>query len=116
MNYSRKSLANKMGIGIDTLRYYEKIKLVPNPDRGKNGYRIYHDEDVNRLKLIIKAKKYGFTLEEIKTILKISKNNGLSKDDIIQMIQHKMKDVDKQIIELNELKQILYAGLKTIQE
>lgn len=60
-------LEKMSGLPRDTIRYYEKIRLLPAPKRSANGYRIYTDEHLAILRFILKGKAIGFSLKEIKT-------------------------------------------------
>ncbi len=74
--YLRKQVADKTNIHIETLRYYEKIRLINPPERTEKGYRIYHDEIINKINFIKSAKESEFTLEEIKELFMISENQN----------------------------------------
>ena len=107
MNYTRKSLAKEAGIGIETLRYYEKMELIKPPARASNGYRVYTEEDANKIKHILGAKKYGFSLREIKIMIDKDENMKLDSNDFEILFRDKIKDIDKQINELKSLKKLL---------
>ncbi|MGA2141013.1 MAG: MerR family transcriptional regulator [Brevinematales bacterium] len=107
MNYTRKSLAKEAGIGIETLRYYEKMELIKPPARASNGYRVYTEEDANKIKHILGAKKYGFSLREIKIMIDKAENMKLDSNDFEILFRDKIKDIDKQINELKSLKKLL---------
>jgi len=66
------TLARLAEVSVDTIRYYEKLALIPPARRGDSGYRLYADEDVQRLCFIRRAKALGFTLEEIAGLLELS--------------------------------------------
>lgn len=62
-------IANKVGMNLETIRYYEKLKLLPKPKRKTDSrYRIYDESDLKRLLFIKRAKELGFTLKEIKEL------------------------------------------------
>jgi len=61
-------LAAAVGVGIDTVRYYERRGLLPEPPRGDGGYRQYAEADVARLQHVLRAKALGFTLAEIREL------------------------------------------------
>jgi len=65
------ALADKAGINLETVRYYEKIGLMPKPKRKESHYRIYDENDFARLKFIVRAKELGFTLKEISELLSL---------------------------------------------
>ena len=62
-------LADEVGVSIDTVRFYEKRGLLPEPARTAGGYRAYSPEDTWRLRFILRAKELGFTLREIADLL-----------------------------------------------
>lgn len=95
-------LSKKTGLSVETIRYYESIKLISKPKTTENGYREYPINFVNTLCFIIKLKKSNFTLREIKTILK-SKNCK----NINQAVREKIKFLSKQINENLKVKEKL---------
>jgi DNA-binding transcriptional MerR regulator len=114
MKYTRKSLAKKLGIGIETLRYYENQKLIPPPARDTNGYRMYTEEDANRINHIIVSKKYGFSLKELKTLFAATQKKSFSRKELIPLFQNKIHALDDQIKELRSLKKALQKLIQTI--
>ena len=69
-------LARRAGVGIDTVRFYERARLLPRPVRTASGYRTYGDADVERLRFIRRAKALGFTLDDIAELLTLSQGKG----------------------------------------
>ena len=95
------------GLSRETLRYYEKMGLL-NPQRRKtNGYRIYVADDLKRLEFILRTKKAGFTIGQIRELLDLKKNVNvtcrLGRDIAREQIRH----VDEKIIALREVRSIL---------
>lgn len=68
-----KSLAEVTGVHGETIRYYERIGLLPQPARGGNGYRRYGQEDARRLGFIRRARDLGFDIEEIRSLLALER-------------------------------------------
>ena len=64
-------LAKETGINIETVRYYENIKLLPKPMRKESRLRVYNENDLARVKFIVRSKELGFTLKEIKELLNL---------------------------------------------
>ena len=64
-------LADRLGVAVSTVRYYERIGLVPGPPRGPSGYRDYDDEAEARLLFVTRAKRIGLTLDEIAEVLPV---------------------------------------------
>ena len=70
---SRGSLAARTGVNSETIRYYEKIGLMPQPLRSAGGHRVYGQSDLKRLSFIRRSRELGFTLREIRDLRKIQK-------------------------------------------
>ena len=66
---TRGQLARKADVNFETIRYYEKMKLMPEPERTESGYRIYTQEAVTRIQFIKRAQELGFSLKEISELL-----------------------------------------------
>ncbi len=62
-------LAKRANVNTETLRYYEREGLLPEPERTESGYRLYADEDVKRVQFIKRAQELGFSLKEVKELL-----------------------------------------------
>lgn len=106
--YTRKDLSELFNIGKETLRYYENINLIPNPVRNGNGYRVYSEEDVIRIKFIIRMKNYGFSLREISDLIKVVSNDKCANQDrLVDYIDNKITGVKNEIKELYQLIEIL---------
>lgn len=103
-------LAQRSGVGIDTVRYYEKEGLLPRAQRLASGYRVYDQQDVRRLRFVRRAKALGFTLPEIRELLALSDHRD---DDMATMktaATEKLADVRAKIAELNRIRE----GLETL--
>ena len=69
---TRGQLAKQSGCNIETVRYYERVGLMPEPDRTESGYRIYDESHIARLRFIQRSKDLGFTSERIREFLNLS--------------------------------------------
>lgn len=105
--YTRRELSEKIGIGFDTLRYYEKFGLLKIPARGLNKYRQYDDYTAERLIFIKQSKKCGFTLNEIKKTLDLLENSESCDTNSDDIIDSKMQAIDEKINELIMMKDML---------
>lgn len=65
-------VAGELRVNPKTIRYYESMGLIPAPSRNRSGYRVFADEDIERLEFILRAKRLDFSLEHIGEILKVS--------------------------------------------
>jgi DNA-binding transcriptional MerR regulator len=70
--YTRKDLSELFNIGKETLRYYENINLIPNPTRNESGYRVYSEDDVVRIKFIVRLIELLKTVKDVKAVLHVN--------------------------------------------
>lgn len=107
--YGIGELASRLEINKETIRYYEKIGLLSEAKRSENGYRVYSKEDIDKIKLILILKKFGFTLKEIKILLSKAYDDMWCSNiqNVENVARNKMEDIDKKIEELNKTKQLL---------
>jgi len=95
--------AEVLGLSADTLRYYEKIGLVPRVGKNQSGRRTYSEKDVARLKFVQHAQGIGFSLAEIGQLLKLRENPLKSSKATRTMAQRKCEDIQKQISTLKTM-------------
>lgn len=108
-------LAEITGFTKDTIRYYEKFGLLKKQiKRNPNNYKDYTEEAVTILNYVKLGKKYGFTLNEIKELIKISKNNNAMCEVLKLRAIKKMDDINQEIKRLTNLKKQLRTGLKEL--
>lgn len=69
-------LSRRSGVNIETIRYYERVKVLPPPPRSANGRRVYGPAETRTLAFIRRSRELGFTLDEIRTLLTLSAYNG----------------------------------------
>ena len=100
-------LAKRFGVNVRTLRYYEEIGLLPAA-RLESGYRAYSEADAQRLRFVLKAKRAGFSLEEIHTILRLGRH-GKACDYVRDAVARHISTLDAQIAELTALRAELLA-------
>ena len=97
-------VATTLDISTDTLRYYEKIKLMPKVHRNNGGVRFYSDKDISRLRFIKRAQKMGFSLEEIAQLLSFRENPQKAKPQVKELAHHKLEEVEHHLSELTTLR------------
>ena len=103
-------LAKSAGVPIDTVRYYERQRILPAPRRRSSGYRDYGSQDVSRLRFVRRAKALGFTLEEIRDLLALSGRRGRNMASVKGAAAAKLADVEHKLIELRRVRD----GLRTL--
>lgn len=106
-DYKVGEIAKKIGMNLETLRYYENIDLMPKPKRKESRYRVYDETDVKRLLFIKRSKELGFTLNEIKELLGLKIDTEAKCGDVKHLAEHKLKDVEKRISDLLDIKSVL---------
>jgi len=106
-NLTVGKLAKEVGINLETVRYYENIKLMPKPKRRDSGYRVYSEMDLDRLKFIKKSQQLGFTLKEIKELLFLRIDDETKCGDLKKLAEHKIGEVNSKIDELKKIKTAL---------
>ena len=100
-------VAKETALGIETIRFYERQGLIPDPPRRPSGYRQYPAETVARLLFIKRAKELGFSLKEIAEILKLRVDPETSAGAIKQRVEEKIRDVEGKIGSLRRMKKAL---------
>jgi MerR family mercuric resistance operon transcriptional regulator/MerR family Zn(II)-responsive transcriptional regulator of zntA len=105
--YHRKQLASMAGIHMETLRFYEKIRLVEPPARSENGYRIYTDQTLDRLRFIHSAKEAGFTLQEIRFLFEIVKDGPADQAQAARLLDQKVMELGEKITALQKMLETL---------
>lgn len=100
-------LAKAAGINGETVRYYERIGMMPRPRRRPSGYRFYSEDDLARLKFIIHAKDLGFTLREIRELLELRVDPETTCEDVRAQAEAKIADVQQKIADLQRIKTAL---------
>jgi DNA-binding transcriptional MerR regulator len=93
-------LADLAGISPDTLRHYERMKLLAVPRRSSGNYRLYPTEAVERVRLIRHALAVGFSLPELAKILKVRDKAGAPCRQVKRLLEEKMHRMDAQIADL----------------
>jgi MerR family transcriptional regulator, copper efflux regulator len=100
-------LAKSAGVGVETIRFYERQGLLPEPARRMSGYRSYGPDAVARLEFIRRAKDLGFTLNEIKSLLSLRRDPNSTAADVKREAQRKIQDVDEKIRNLQAIRRAL---------
>ncbi len=109
MNTSADSLtigavAKRVGVAIDTIRYYEREGLLPEPLRRASGYRSYGEGTIAQLRFIRRAKQLGFTLEEIRELLALSADRQRGVKAVKQRAQERLAALEQRIVELQRVR------------
>lgn len=103
MNYTIKQVAEKMGVTIPTLRYYDKEGLLPFIDKKPNGTRVFKDEDFQGLAIISCMKKSGVPIKDIKKYMDLCTDGDNTLNERLEIFLERKEVVQKQIEELNSV-------------
>jgi len=102
-------VAAQSGVSVDTLRYYERLGLLPVSARTDGGYRLYDPWVLDRLAFIKRAQSFGFTLDEIKQMLQLETAEPEACSRVLEMIEQKLEDLDRRYEEIKRLRRELAA-------
>lgn len=102
-----KRAAELSGVGVETVRFYEREGLIPEPPRSGSGYRQYPPEAVRRIRFIKRAQALGFTLPEIRELLDLTRLPETTPADIRNRAQTKIKTIDQKLQVLQTMRATL---------
>src|SRR3990172_7588725 len=100
-------LAKKAQVNIETVRYYERRGLLPEPPRRQSGYRQYSENDVSRLLFIKRAQTLGFTLKEILELLSLRVDPKTTCGDVKRRAEVKIAGMEERIRDLQKMEKAL---------
>lgn len=102
-------LAEVLGLNPKTIRYYEQIGLLPQPQRTRAGYRLYSDADLERLRFIVRAKAVGLSLDEIREVLELRRAGQQPCAHVVALLDEHLAGVEEQLGSLREVQRELIA-------
>lgn len=102
-------LSKRTGVSDKAIRFYEEIGLLPQAQRLANGYRVYSEEDVDRLQFIRRARMLGFALDEIAEILAFRERQEPPCSHVLALICRKIDEIESQIRDLTQIRDELKA-------
>ncbi len=100
-------VARQAGVGVETIRFYERKGLIDEPRRRDSGYRQYSQDVVKRILFIKRAKELGFSLKETKELLTLRVDPESTCADVKRQTEAKIADVERKIEDLLRMKQAL---------
>lgn len=103
----RARLAQRTGCNLETIRYYEKIGMMPDPPRTASGYRIYDDSHVARLGFILRARELGFAIEQIRGLLDLVDGGTQTCAEVKERTERHLADVRAKIADLRRIEKVL---------
>ena len=104
-------VAKRTGIGVETLRFYERSGLLMQPARTEGGYRLYDTEALDTLEFIKRAQTLGFTLEEIKRIIAESRAGQSPCDEVREIVRQRLAELDERLEQMQRYREALARTL-----
>lgn len=101
-------VAKLAGVGIETIRFYEREGIIAEPPRRESGYREYDGEIVSRLRFIKRAQDLGFSLKEITELLAISGNPKEKCSKVKARAESKLEEIESKIRDLRRMQKVLH--------
>lgn len=116
-SFTISQLAKQAGVKIETIRYYERVKLIPQPPRFVSGYRQYSPDYIARIQFIKRAQLLGFSLKEVAELLALRVESDTTVcQDVQKRAEIKIADIDAKIQMLQRMKTVLTDLVKACQE
>jgi MerR family mercuric resistance operon transcriptional regulator len=103
----RGELARLTGSNLETIRYYEKIGMIPEPPRTASGYRVYDETHVSRLRFILRARELGFAIGEIRGLLGLVDDGTQTCAEVKERTERHLANVRAKIADLQRIEQVL---------
>ncbi len=107
--FTRGDLARATGCNIETIRYYEKTGLLPDPPRTDAGYRIYSAAHATRLRFILRARELGFSMEDIRGLMGLEDGTAPTCAEVKERTERHLADVRAKIADLRRIENVLSA-------
>ena len=100
-------LSRLSGVNVETIRYYERIKMVPPPQRTASGRRVYGATELRMLAFIRRSRELGFSLNEIRALLRLGAPGKASCSEVKVIAAHHLEDIRAKLSDLKKLERLL---------
>ena len=109
-------LAKATGTKAETIRYYEKIGLMPAPDRTRGNYRSYGAAELGRLSFVRRARDLGFSLDHVRALLDLADDRSRPCGSVDALAREHVAEIDRKVADLTALRRELSALLSQCQQ
>ncbi|MFC4351431.1 Cu(I)-responsive transcriptional regulator [Fodinicurvata halophila] len=99
--------AQKSGVPAKTIRYYESVGLIDAPQRTAASYRVYHDQEVQILRFIQRARSLGFSVHQVSELMALWKDRDRSSSQVKALARHHVEEIEMKIAELSDMRDTL---------
>lgn len=103
--YQIGELSDKADVSTQTIRYYERAGVLPEPERARNDYRLYDQDDVERLRFVRSLRLLGLSLDEIRGFMALRERRIPATKAMLDLISEKLARIESQISELQDLRE-----------
>jgi len=110
------TIAKKIGLSVDAIRFYERNALLPRPPRTPGGFRQYGESDVETMGFIRRAQNLGFTLREVRDLLELRRNRLQPCAPVRRRLEEKLVDVQRKLGDLQKLEHELRLALRSCKK
>ena len=100
-------LSQQSGVNIETIRYYEKIGVMPAPGRSAGGFRIYEPDHLKRLSFVRRGRQLGFSLDEIRNLLRLVDGHGHTCAEVHALMLSHLAEIRRKIRDLRRLQRAM---------
>jgi len=101
------ALSKKSGVNIETIRYYERIGVMPVPARSASGYRIYRPDHLKRLSFVRRGRELGFSLDELRGLLRLVDGHTYTCAEVRTMMLEHVAEIRRKIADLRRLQRVM---------
>lgn len=105
--FSIGALSERSGVNVETIRYYEKIGVMPTPARTGAGYRIYNLGHLRRLHFVRRGRELGFRLDELRGLLHLVDGHSFTCAQVQALTVEHLKDIRQKIVDLKRLERVM---------
>ena len=96
-------LAQAAGVGVETIRFYERKGLIKRPVKRDGGFRYYNAEEAARIQFVKRAQELGFTLREVKELLELQSKRKITGREVKERAEEKIKEIRKKVSDLKQM-------------
>ena len=100
-------LSRRTGVNIETIRYYERVGVMPNPSRSSGGHRLYDDEHLKRLAFVKRSRELGFGLDDVRELLGLVDGGSFTCAEVHTIATAHLDDVKRKITDLRRMERVL---------
>jgi Hg(II)-responsive transcriptional regulator len=107
--------AQRAGVNVQTIRYYERRGLLPSPTRRKSGYREFPMDTVRRIRFIKRAQDLGFSLDDLAELLRLRTDSVRNRSRVCAVAERRLHQVEDKIAKLSGMRQALQTLIQRCQ-